>query len=228
MKLSVICPLRAGFGHDRNAAWTTARVAAFAGDETEIIFGNSPDGLFNKAAAVNDGASRATGDVLALLDADAMLTRYAVLRAVQIVADGGWCRPFHTVWALTEHYSAQVLEYPPSLDVPIDESEVAHKMPLNPGMAVFLSRRDFEDIGGMDPRFVGWGGEDESWGFQCGTLLGQSQRVEAVCGHLWHESVEQLHQPHFKQNVELRNRYSEIYARRNKGAMRALIAERGQ
>ena len=44
----------------------------------------------------------------------------------------------------------------------------------------------YDQAGGFDPRFVGWGGEDTSLGAALTTLVGPPARLEASVWHLWH------------------------------------------
>ena len=38
----------------------------------------------------------------------------------------------------------------------------------------------------LDPRFVGWGGEDLAWGYALTTLAGEPWRSDEPLYHLWH------------------------------------------
>jgi hypothetical protein len=228
MTVSIVCPLRAGFGHDRNAAWTTAHVNALLGGDAEIIFGESPDGPFCRSAAVNEGVARATGDVIVIQDADAVPTREGITQAMVAVADGKWARPFHNVLGLERGYSESIREMAPGSDIAFRMDRVTHQMPSNPGMICLMRRDDYLRIGGMDERFLGWGGEDEAFAFCAGLLLGRSVRVRALCGHLWHDPIQQCGHPNFLANVRLRDQYQRAYAEGNVAAMRALRGLEGE
>jgi hypothetical protein len=46
--------------------------------------------------------------------------------------------------------------------------------------------RDAYDRVPMDPRFVGWGQEDEAWGAALAAVLGNGWRGTTPLYHLWH------------------------------------------
>ena len=63
---------------------------------------------------------------------------------------------------------------------------------LFPGGGIFALTPDTYDmVGGFDPRFIGWGGEDTSLGAALDTMAGPHHRLEASVWHLRHPKSKQ-------------------------------------
>lgn len=92
------------------------------------------------------------------------------------------------------------------------------------GGGIVVLRRELYEACPLDPRFVGWGSEDDSWGMALRTLHGPPLRIRQPLVHLYHPP-----QPRATRSwgsVEgrtLRKRYAR--ASGNPSAMRSLIEE---
>jgi hypothetical protein len=88
---------------------------------------------------------------------------------------------------------------------------------------VVLSRESYAKVP-LDPRFKGWGQEDESWALALGTLLGRSKRGLADLWHLWHDPApRQSRDVGSQASMNLHRRY--VTANRQPPRMAALVAE---
>ena len=82
----------------------------------------------------------------------------------------------------------------------------------------------------MDPRFLGWGGEDAAWGQALRRLYGPPAQFDGALTHLWH--VHQvarivggtIYKPELPAASDLLIRYGRAYAE-GEPAMRALVDE---
>ncbi len=145
-----------------------------------------PGDLFNRSAAFNAGVSLARGDLLVLHDNDMLIPRDYLAGAVDCSAKGYEAINLKRfIFYLDAEASERLLELP----------QIEHSLPsfpvrrivqnLEAGGSVIITREAFETIGGMDEKFLGWGGEDvEFW------QRAQTRRVWN-CGylpmiHLWH------------------------------------------
>lgn len=140
---------------------------------------------WSKGAAVNGAARHAEGNVLVLADADSIVEPFVLEQAIDVVERGiaHWAVPFGKVLRLdepsTERYLAgegirrRVLVRKP------------YRAPTGGGVVV-VSRFAFNGVNGMDPRFIGWGGEDISFGLALRTILGRPFRLDGDLVHLWH------------------------------------------
>jgi hypothetical protein len=88
---------------------------------------------------------------------------------------------------------------------------------------VFAFPRDlWEEIGGFDPRFSGFGHQVEAF-FHAATTLRGNDRITGPCYHFWHPYSADSPHPALKANRALVERYWE--AADNEAAMRELVSE---
>lgn len=175
--VTVAIPYRGGCPH-RDAAWDYVRRRY---DELglEVVVGVC-DGPWRKAVAVNNALRRATGDVVVIADADVWCD--TTIDAVdEVLAGNPWSVPHSKVKRLTEQATAAVLAGGPLCG---DLDERAYEGIEGGGIVVM--HRDLWKQAPMDPRFVGWGQEDEAWGIALRTHGGRIRRLKGVLWHLWH------------------------------------------
>jgi hypothetical protein len=211
----------------------------------EIIIGQSSGEVFSKTEAVNDAASRATGRIFVILDADAYMDASVIQKCaddIELAQERGharWFIPYRALYRLTEVKSAQILKSDPHrpvrLSSPPKDSDVESKIGSMHGrrygaMIQIMSREAFEKVGGMDPRFRGWGGEDISFARALDTLYGKHKTTNNDVLHIWHPKFgENYHtriwagQSSGEVNKHLATRYSVATGDRDR--MRALVDE---
>lgn len=217
MSISILVPFA-----DRGCEWR-ARAWGYVRNhyttnhpDWELVVGAGDDDPWSKGAAIADALDRCTGDTLVLADADSWIDPDALRRAVS--ASAAWAVPHGKVYRLsqrgTERLYAGTLQRGHTVRTP-------YIGPAGGGIVV-VSRSAFEIVGGIDRRFLGWGGEDVSLGWALDTLIGPYTRIGAPLYHLWH--------PHPAPNLRgspeaeaLVARYRA--ARRDPQAMAALVAE---
>lgn len=144
--------------------------------EAEIVEGSSPDGPFNRSAAINAAAS-GRWDVLVVMDADIITAPEQVRTAISRAKGAGLVMAFDEYRGLNASTTAAVL---------------GGAMPANRGIrfrsrthvsSLFAVDRDtWERSGGFDERFRGWGCEDVAFARSCGV----ASRVSGPLWHLWH------------------------------------------
>jgi hypothetical protein len=143
------------------------------------------DGEWSKGAAIADGVARAAGGLLVLHDADSFTVPDNLAEAVEHVATrtAPWVIPHSTVHRLRDAETLRVLAGErPRLGAVIRQP---YEGPMGGGIVV-LTRAAFDAVGGIDDRFLGWGGEDLSFGWALETLVGQPLRLSSPLVHLWH------------------------------------------
>ena len=186
-RVSVIIPWAPGVGcrhREAALAWTASK---WVGTGHEVVVGENT-GPWCKAAAVADGLARATGDVLVVADADVWTPGWegAVGRVVSGVP---WAMPHGKVHRLTHAATQQVLDgHEPARGMDLTQSPYQGW----PGGGMVVLRRDVYVRAPLDPRFVGWSGEDESWAHALRTLAGPGWRGTAPLWHLWHPPQERM------------------------------------
>jgi hypothetical protein len=200
-----------------------------------IVVGSSPDGAFNRSAAINN-AAEGDWDVAVVLDADVMCEPDQVRRAIVTAATTGHLTfAFDEYRGLTPHMTAKVLSDELPLNRWSPEPQWQSPEVWNKGVrfrskvhesSVVVCRRELWDlIGGFDERFVGWGQEDVAFAQACRVLAGDTIRIPGPVWHLWHarSADRNEHLSRYRRNQELGDRYR---GTTDVKAMRDLLAER--
>ena len=174
-----------------------------------------PEGLFNRAAARNEAADR-PWDVAIFADADTVGEPKKILRAVEVASLGKLAYPFNEFNGLTQGQTQTLLAG--------GSPGVGKRKHGSPGGIFAISRGLFDEVGGFDEEFQGWGYEDLAFMYAAGTL-GGLHRERGMITHLWH--------PHAREkraaiegkggNRARKDRYAA--ANGNPEAMRALLAD---
>lgn len=141
---------------------------------------------WSKGDAVAELVEQTTADVLVIADADSFIAdRTTISEAVRLVSWGQarWVIPHRMVYRLSEKGSAEVYAgRSPRLGKTVREPYVG---PAGGGIVV-VDRAAYDTVHGIDPRFLGWGGEDLSFGYALETLVADHARLEGPLVHLWH------------------------------------------
>lgn len=205
------CPYRT-----KALAWV---IAKHAQNGWPVVVGWHNEGPWVKALAIADALTQTHVEILVIADADVWTEGIPeALRTVRSAS--AWAIPHRGVIRLsadgTERYSAG--EAWPGLA--LDENAY---LGIEGGGVVVIRRETYEDCP-LDPRFTGWGGEDESWGFALRTLHGPPYRAKTPLLHLWHPPQQRATRAKGSEaNTQLRKRYAR--ALHNPAAMRAITEE---
>lgn len=224
MTVSLVVPFRAGCPY-RERAWSFLRArweATFP--EWQIIVAADGDGPWRKGAAVRRGVELATGQIVAVADADVWLDRAD--RGVELVRRGApWVMPFTRVARLNEKFTARVIagEVDFAYTVRLRTALAERPYPQNAAGGMVILPRETALRIPIDPRFEGWGQEDEAWRDALETLAGPRARVDATLYHLWHPPAPRLNRAvGSKESLALRRAYTR--ARGKPAIMRELVA----
>jgi len=172
----------------------------------EIITGRDINAIyrkipFSKSVAVNDARSQATGDILAIIDADGYVDADSVLLAAKRIRKARkrghklWFVPYRRFFRLGQEAARRVLDsspkYPyrfPTPPAPEDVQETGNAQVGHwyGAMAQILPKEAFDTVGGWDVRFRGWGGEDHAAMRATDTLYGPHKTLDCQVLHLWH------------------------------------------
>lgn len=208
-RVVLLVPWRTDEG-PRAAAWALCRRRweAIAPD-WPIYEGESPDGPFQRSAAINDASERAgSWDVAVIIDADVLLPAANVREAVRRASTTGRVTWAHRRWReLTREATERLvgpkgdLYAPGALGGPIEETEfdavdrwgkpmldliVAKTNALSWSCCIAIRRDAWDAVGGFDERFVGWGHEDAAFMSATGALVGWDRVDEGDVLNLWH------------------------------------------
>lgn len=224
--VSVLVPLSSG-DEARAEVWRWVR-RRYEDEHAdwEIVVGFHRTGVdWSKGCALADAASRAGGDLFVVADADAYVEADVLEQAVDYVTGGAeaapWAMPHNLVIRLTRWGTARLTTGQIRTADAMGRNDVRwrHDAPAGGGIAV-LTREAWDTVGGVDPRFMGWGGDDIAFGWALDTLVGAHVNLGEPLVHLWHpEHLQRRRSP----NDELAGRY--LAANGDPDAMRILVAE---
>jgi len=155
----------------------------------DLVEGTVPDGEpWSKGAAVRAAVDATSAEILILADADSFLTSpRTLLDAVDMISNGNarWVVPHGNVYRLREAETERIHADPSSAPRLGHTVRATYEGPPGGGITV-VARDTFEDVGGIDDRFLGWGGEDVAFGWALETLAHPTERLGAPLVHLWH------------------------------------------
>ncbi|WP_244815107.1 galactosyltransferase-related protein [Caballeronia sp. Lep1P3] len=160
-----------------------------------------PDsGPFPKAKLCNLGARMCTGEVICFYDADMVANPEILPLAVNALKEGknsdALC-PFLRVINITGDYRKDFIDsgnydlLNPYVDADLpDDMQVLYEN--TPGAIVLIKRSEYRRVGGYDPRFIGWGGEDDDLltrASRLGVRWHSLRETQASLFHLHHDST---------------------------------------
>lgn len=228
LRASVLVPLSADtFERARNWAWLAARWAAYHPD-LEVVLAEDPGpGPFSKGRALALAAEAARTGVFVLADADCWVSVAALEGALDALGSAPWVVPHRNVYRLAPARTV-ALTGGPVVDAlgPLARRDLCrhHYQGVAGGGVAVLTRAAWDTVGGVDPRFCGWGGEDDSLGWALDALCGPHVRLDAPLWHLHHPAAPTRRRALPESNA-LAGRY--LDALKDPAAMAALISERG-
>jgi hypothetical protein len=153
----------------------------------------SPKMPYCRSWAFNVGVQHSRGAVLVLHDNDMLVpVDYAanILKKVRQGYDVVNLKRF--IFYLNERHTESVFAGKGELT---DEAPHLIVQNLEAGGSVAISRKGYEQIGGMDESFIGWGGEDNEFWERAQTLRVWPYAYLPIV-HLWHAAQPEKHQPH--------------------------------
>lgn len=181
-----VCVPRRADGGPRDALWEFCR-PFWEHLGWPVFEGESPDGPFNRSAAINDAVRRAgPRDVYVIADTDVVIDPGRAIAGVEAAVETGrLVMPFTTYMALTEAFTAKILaeRYDGSW-----KPGVHLRMTNHVSSVLAVSSELWEQSGGFDDRFVGWGWDDLAFHHAC-SKFGRPVRLTGSVWHLWHPTA---------------------------------------
>lgn len=221
MNVRLIVPRRADGGH-RDHLWAFCE-AYWRKDfpVAAIVEGHHDGGPFNRSAAINQ-AAEGEWDVAVILDGDTILDAELVEQAAESAyRTGKLVLPFRARHMLNKQGTRRILAGHHGAWDRFVQQTIGTK---HVSSCVVVPRDLWDEIGGFDERFEGWGGEDDAFHAACNALAGV-ERLRGAAWHLWHETSpwRDHRSPLYRQALALSDRY--VAARGDTEAMRKLLAE---
>lgn len=213
MKASVVIPWRSNGQPERERNFQITREWF---EPFSVVSADSEHERFNRADSRNAGVRACMdSDVVVVCDADFLPPMEAVLAACEgALADGKLHQPFDEALYLTEAETASYLA---------DGSLPGRSGADLTGGCFVMTPEAWFAAGGMDPRFEGWGGEDDAFRIAAETLLGPRVHHPGVMPHLWHPFAGRFGSDEHGANLALLKRY--VQASGNPVKMFCLINE---
>lgn len=219
--MRVIIPYGGDDPHRNDALeWVVAQWAPHA----EVALGVL-DGPWSKAAAISAAVdpSWPDDDILIIADADVWVPGFEAAVARVHADQFRWAIPHRKVIRLDPEGTGLVLGGLALTGLSTRQYDERPYIGTVGGGMVILKAGAYRDVP-MDPRFVGWGQEDESWACALKTILGDGWRGPSDLFHLWHPApVRRDRVVGTTAGEKLRNRYRA--ARGNERLTRCLLDE---
>lgn len=216
--VAVVIPWAGGCPHRLRALafvrrWYTREFCAWS-----VVVGVASAEPWCKARAAMPAIAASTADIIVLADADVICTGTG-LAVGQVARGKPWAIPHDRVVRLDQAATEQLLETGV-------EGETHAERPHAPmiGGGILVARRDVLLDAPLDPRFVGWGQEDDCHGRALRSLYGEPWQGSSDLLHLWHPPQQrQSRSIGSDESWALRRRYRS--ARNDPAAMRELLRE---
>lgn len=212
-ELSIVIPWRPGSDSSRQRIfdWVFERYRLlFPG--AEIVIADDGSEEFNRSTFINHGVEQATGEFLLIADADTVSFPVWIDEAIKEIKLGApWVIPYSEDGYVDtdKRGGRKILSCPPDKD--IDPYSVTFQDRLKSWSGqVVIRRDDFWKVGGFDPRFKGWGYEDNAFVECCDTILGPHERLTSgYTIHIWHPAPVETtwDQPNIEMNRALYAHY---------------------
>ena len=183
MSVAVVIPWRDGCSHRRRALEFVDGFWSARHPGWPVVYGEHPDGDWCKAIAVANALDHTSADMLVIADADV----YCDGLAVAVECCQTWAVPHRMLHRLDETATADLYATGAPGPGRTEKPYVGHA-----GGGIVVIRRDVYESCPLDPRFVGWGQEDDAWAHALTTLFGLPWRGSADLFHLWHPPQERL------------------------------------
>jgi hypothetical protein len=206
---------------------------------------------WSKGRAVWAGVAKSKAPIVVIHDADVIVDAKALRKSIEAIRERKtkidrfhWAIPHSTVRRLAERETGQLigatpdnrleliygyLNYPRILKTLEQKTTPSWLEQLEytayHGGGITVLHRDLYQTFPIDPRFVGWGQEDESWAVTLHSLQGPPcQHGAGPLLHLWHRPCERMNRRCGNPaGVELARKY--YHARKNKEDMLKLRRE---
>lgn len=216
MEVVVLVPRRPDPWRDRLWRYVQAHLARTV--DWPVFEGVSEEGPFNRAAALN-AAARRPWRVAVILDADTVVDAPRLRAGVNAARHGLLVLPHDRFRSLTRRGTGEVLKGRKSPE----EAPVRWIRPETKSSCLCVPRDLWEEVGGFDERFRGWGFEDAAFYAACRALAGV-QRIGGPVHHLWHprSAEKDPGSPDYVANRELAQRYKDA---RGRAEMEQILAE---
>jgi len=200
--ISLLVPFRDDHTEGRLKNWLWLK--AFWEHElpgAEMIIGIDTGSPFSKTCAMNNAFQHSHGDILILLDADCYIEPNVILQCADRIRKARdeqeplWFVPYRHLFRLTLKATEKLVASNPKdalrFSIPPDPNDIGNAISSGNGhwfgaLIQIMPREAYLKVGGMDPRFRGWGGEDITLVRVVDTLYGRHRTTNDQVFTLMH------------------------------------------
>jgi predicted glycosyltransferase involved in capsule biosynthesis len=197
MRFSAIIPHKPGIA-DREVIWryNEKRWKELMPD-VELIVGENSDDPFNKSAAVNDAASKSSGEYLIICDSDIFFGSRLISLLDEVCNNYPWIIPYSRSIRLNKDY-VKSMEDSGAHTIPssLKSSDLERQdiqLRVQGDYILVVSRDKFFEVGGMDERFQGWGYSVSALATTLNCVYGQPFILDYTIFHCEHEKAPKDH-----------------------------------
>lgn len=220
MKTVVLVPFR-GDGAWRDEAWVHVH-RHLEQLPFELVVGDSGDQPFSFGRTFNLLADR-PWDVAVLHDADCFVPVGLIVEAVEH-AGPGVTYPWNRLIGLTRRATRRWFR---TGEIPAGGfRRVRPPGRIPQGGPRVVTRALWETVKGFDPRFVGWGGEDDVFARCAEVLVGEPKRLDGTLVELWHPKREDAPTDPYYRTRERNRRMALEVRRMAPDSLRAYVDQR--
>jgi hypothetical protein len=192
----------------RDRLWDFTRAQLEASADLPIFEGlDEGPAPMNRSAAINRAAADAGDWKLAVvLDADTLIPASQLQQGIEFARGGELVLPHDHFRSLSKNATREVL----AGDLDPAEAPVRWVKNETKSSCLCVGRVLWEEVGGFDEDFVGWGYEDAAFFAACRALSGVA-RIPGPVHHLWHprSAEKDTQSPQYIANCERAGRYKE-------------------
>lgn len=171
---------------------------------------------YNRSEAINSAAEEATErypqwDTIVVIDRDVIVPAGQVGYGIAMSKDAGRAvLPYRRYVPYNEQATAEILagRPPKNKDIETPPGIMTGGTGGHVSSCIIVPRALWEEVGGFDERFVGWGGEDRAFHAACSVYGGMVDLIDGDVYHLWHPRTGTPNSPGFRQNKALERLYT--------------------
>lgn len=208
--ISILVPYKSDNGiRDKNWAWIEKRYTSLM-PNAEICMGESTTELFSRSDAINNAARKATRDIFIIADSDITFDIEQIQLGLSMLSKYKFVVPFSHIIRLDSSLTNKLISYPSNISLSSIDTNNCKKDTGTPYYLVggigIIEKSTFFQCGGFDPRFQGWGGEDDAFSYVIKHLYGEFGRpTDNNMYHLFHPQ-EPINKYYLRRNIGILNR----------------------
>lgn len=189
------------------------------------------DSTYIRPQCFNTGASLADSDVIVAGDTDVIVHPKYIKAAAKHIRDGdvSFIYPYNGMFIIVgtslrkkfnstldfDIFNSRIDKISHHIGVTVDDLKTEHTQ--SKGGCVMFNKKHFEEFGGYNPNFIGWGFEDDeifTRASKLGYTPGRISSKNAIAWHLEHDDPsgdKRSHtNPHYRENMELTYRVNQM------------------